>query len=83
MTIIAGGSRGNAQPYFALSKGLKDAGHTASLVTMQDFEALALCAGMIGSTNTSSVGADDTLRSPAQPSDLPSMDGHLPCTSTI
>ncbi|MCL4267645.1 MAG: glycosyltransferase [Anaerolineae bacterium] len=40
IAIIALGSRGNVQPYIALGKGLKEAGHTVRLVTHENFEAL-------------------------------------------
>jgi UDP:flavonoid glycosyltransferase YjiC (YdhE family) len=40
IAIIAVGGRGDVQPYIALGQGLKKAGHTVRLVTMQDFEAL-------------------------------------------
>lgn len=38
--IIATGSRGDVQPYVALGKGLKAAGHSVRLVTNEDFESL-------------------------------------------
>lgn len=37
ITIIAGGSRGDVQPYVALGKGLQEAGHTVRLLTTEDF----------------------------------------------
>lgn len=40
ITIIAGGSRGDVQPYVALGKGLKDAGHAVRVVTSDDFQSL-------------------------------------------
>ena len=40
ITIIAPGSRGDVQPYVALGKGLKEAGHTVRILTSQDFQAL-------------------------------------------
>ena len=38
IAIIAPGSRGDVQPYLALGKGLKQAGHVVRLVTHQNFE---------------------------------------------
>lgn len=46
IAIIAMGSRGDVQPYIALGKGLKEAGHTVLLVIQQDFEALAKSHGL-------------------------------------
>ena len=40
ITIIAPGSRGDVQPYVALGKGLKTAGHTVRLLTTHDFQDL-------------------------------------------
>ena len=40
ITIIAPGSRGDVQPYVALGKGLKDAGHTVGILTSRDFQEL-------------------------------------------
>ncbi len=40
IAIIAPGSRGDVQPYIALGKGLKGAGHIVRLVTHEDFEEL-------------------------------------------
>jgi sterol 3beta-glucosyltransferase len=40
VTIIAGGSRGDVQPYVALGKGLKQAGHTVRILATQDFQSL-------------------------------------------
>jgi UDP:flavonoid glycosyltransferase YjiC (YdhE family) len=40
IAIIAPGSRGDVQPYIALGKGLKKAGHVVRLVTHQNFEML-------------------------------------------
>ena len=38
IAIVAPGSRGDVEPYVALGKGLKQAGHVVRLVTHQDFE---------------------------------------------
>jgi sterol 3beta-glucosyltransferase len=38
IAIIAPGSRGDVEPYLALGKGLKQAGHIVRLVTHQNFE---------------------------------------------
>ena len=40
VTIIAPGSRGDVQPYVALGKGLKEAGHAVGIQTSQDFQSL-------------------------------------------
>jgi sterol 3beta-glucosyltransferase len=40
VTIIAPGSRGDVQPYVALGKGIKDAGHSVRVLTSQDFQDL-------------------------------------------
>lgn len=44
--IVAGGSRGDVQPYIALGKGLKQAGYTVRILTTDDFETLATEAGL-------------------------------------
>ena len=46
ITIIAPGSRGDVQPYVALGKGLKDAGHTVRVLTSQDFQDLVMAYGL-------------------------------------
>ena len=46
IAMIALGSRGDVQPYIALGKGLKAAGHTVRLATSQDFEALVKSHGL-------------------------------------
>ena len=46
IVIIAAGSRGDVQPYVALGKGLKDAGHQVRLVTTLDYEALIRSHGL-------------------------------------
>ena len=46
ITIIAPGSRGDVQPYVALGKGLKDAGHTLRILTSQDFQGLVTDYGL-------------------------------------
>jgi UDP:flavonoid glycosyltransferase YjiC (YdhE family) len=40
ISIIAPGSRGDVQPYVALGKGLKNAGHFVRIVTYQNFKSL-------------------------------------------
>jgi sterol 3beta-glucosyltransferase len=40
--IIAPGSRGDVQPYVALGKGLKEAGHTVRLMASQEFRELVI-----------------------------------------
>jgi sterol 3beta-glucosyltransferase len=46
IAIIAPGSRGDVQPYLALGKGLKSAGHEVRFVTHQNFEALVNAHGL-------------------------------------
>ncbi len=46
IAIVTGGSRGDVQPYIALGKGLKDAGHPVKLIASQDFETLVTDAGL-------------------------------------
>jgi sterol 3beta-glucosyltransferase len=46
IAIIALGSRGDIQPYIALGKGLKKAGHVVRLVTHQSFEGLVNSQGL-------------------------------------
>jgi sterol 3beta-glucosyltransferase len=40
ISIVTGGSRGDVQPYIALGKGLREAGHQVKLIASQDFETL-------------------------------------------
>lgn len=44
--IIAPGSRGDVQPYIALGKGLKDAGHAIRFVSHQNYEKLVTAYGL-------------------------------------
>lgn len=44
--IIAPGSRGDVQPYVALGKGLKEAGHAVSILAYQDFQNLITSYGL-------------------------------------
>jgi sterol 3beta-glucosyltransferase len=46
IAIIALGSRGDVQPYIALGKGLKAAGHLVQLVTHENFETLVCSHGL-------------------------------------
>ena len=46
IAIIASGSRGDVEPYIALGKGLKGAGHVVRLVTHQNFETLVNAHGV-------------------------------------
>ncbi|MCX6035778.1 MAG: glycosyltransferase [Chloroflexi bacterium] len=46
VSIIAAGSRGDVQPYVALGKGLKEAGHTVSVLASQDFQNLITAHGL-------------------------------------
>jgi sterol 3beta-glucosyltransferase len=46
VTIIAPGSRGDVQPYVALGKGFKEAGHTARVFASQDFQNLITAHGL-------------------------------------
>ena len=40
ITIISGGSRGDVQPYIALGKGLKEAGHVVQILASQNFQSM-------------------------------------------
>ncbi|MBI5667602.1 MAG: glycosyltransferase family 1 protein [Chloroflexi bacterium] len=46
IAIVASGTRGDVQPYVALGKGLKAAGHTVRMLSNQDFDALVGDAGL-------------------------------------
>ena len=46
IAIMALGSRGDVQPYLALGKGLKAAGHFVRLITHQNFERLVTSHGL-------------------------------------
>ncbi len=46
IAIIAGGSRGDVQPYVALGKGLKEAGHTVRILSSDDFHDLVTDYGL-------------------------------------
>ena len=46
IAIIAGGSRGDVQPYVALGKGLKEAGHTVRVLAPQDYQDLITAYGL-------------------------------------
>ena len=46
IAIIATGSRGDVEPYIALGKGLKNAGHGVRLVTHENFEMLVNSHGL-------------------------------------
>ncbi len=47
ITLITAGSRGDVQPYLALGKGLKEAGHEVIVLATDDFETLVTEAGLI------------------------------------
>lgn len=46
ITIIAGGSRGDVQPYVALGKGLRESGHTVRVLAPQDYQGLITAYGL-------------------------------------
>jgi UDP:flavonoid glycosyltransferase YjiC (YdhE family) len=46
IAIIAGGSRGDVQPYVALGKGLREAGHTVRVLAPQDYQDLIIAYGL-------------------------------------
>lgn len=46
VALIAPGSRGDVQPYVALGKGLKEAGHTINVLASPDFENLITSFGL-------------------------------------
>ena len=41
ITLVTAGSRGDVQPYLALGKGLKAAGHEVTILATEDFEQMA------------------------------------------
>ncbi len=54
IAIVAGGTRGDVQPYIALGKGLRGAGHTVRVLTSDSFATLVTGAGLgFGSTGGS------------------------------
>jgi sterol 3beta-glucosyltransferase len=57
ISIVAGGTRGDVQPYIALGKGLKDAGYIVRILTTDDFEQLAVDAGLEFSSTGGSLEA--------------------------
>jgi sterol 3beta-glucosyltransferase len=61
ISIVASGSRGDVQPYVALGKGLRDAGHDVRILTSDDFAALVTEAGLTFCSTGSSIEA--TLQS--------------------
>jgi UDP:flavonoid glycosyltransferase YjiC (YdhE family) len=46
IVMVAAGSRGDVQPYVALGRGLKNAGHRVRLVTTLNYEALVTAHGL-------------------------------------
>jgi len=46
IAVVAMGSRGDVQPYVALGKGLREAGHDVRVLATDDFESLILDAGL-------------------------------------
>jgi sterol 3beta-glucosyltransferase len=46
IAIIASGSRGDVEPYLALGKGLKKAGHVVRLITHRNFEGMVNSLGL-------------------------------------
>ena len=46
VSIVASGTRGDVQPYIALGQGLKAAGSSIRLLTSENFEHLAMDAGL-------------------------------------
>lgn len=63
ITIIAGGSRGDVQPYVALGKGLKEASHTVRILSTDDFQNLVTDHGLnFFSTGGSSQAVAENLQ---------------------
>ncbi|MGL4650264.1 MAG: glycosyltransferase, partial [Caldilineaceae bacterium] len=61
ITLMATGSRGDVQPYVALGRGLREAGHQVRLVSSDDFAGLVDDAGLeYGSTG---MGIEERLQS--------------------
>lgn len=46
IVIIAPGTRGDVQPYIALGKGFRNAGHSIRLVSHSNFESLVTSYGL-------------------------------------
>jgi UDP:flavonoid glycosyltransferase YjiC (YdhE family) len=46
ITIVATGSRGDIEPYIALGKGLKKAGHYVRVISHQNFDSLVSSHGL-------------------------------------
>ena len=46
ITIVAAGSRGDVEPYIALGKGLKTAGHYVRVMSHQNFDSLVSSHGL-------------------------------------
>ncbi len=66
ITIIAPGSRGDVQPYVALGKGLKEAGHTIRVLATQDFQSLITAYGL----NFVTMGDSVEMRAQSQMQDI-------------
>ena len=62
IAIVASGTRGDVQPYIALGAGLAQAGHWVRLITTDDFELLAVEAGLDFCSSGASIEA--MLQSP-------------------
>ena len=46
IAVITSGSRGDVEPYIALTKGLRKAGHVARLVAHENYQALVATHGV-------------------------------------
>jgi sterol 3beta-glucosyltransferase len=61
ISVVASGTRGDVQPYLALSKGLQNAGYDVCLLASENFEALITEAGIpFGSMG---MGAEERIQS--------------------
>ncbi|MBX2996963.1 MAG: glycosyltransferase family 1 protein [Caldilineaceae bacterium] len=61
ISVVASGTRGDVQPYLALSKGLQEAGYNVRLLASENFEALITGAGVpFGSMG---MGAEERIQS--------------------
>lgn len=61
ISVVASGTRGDVQPYLALSKGLQDAGFGVRLLASENFEALAQEVGVAFAST--GMGAEERIQS--------------------
>ncbi|MBI1293566.1 glycosyltransferase [bacterium] len=61
ISVVASGTRGDVQPYLALSKGLQDAGLSVRLLASENFETLVQEAGVAFAST--GIGAEERIQS--------------------